>query len=130
MGVKSEPLSWELLDFWRASGLEAGPIIPGTLVVSRDKEGAIDGFAAIGNHPDAMVKLTIEPLVAKSGPIALKVIDCLESLLLAKGMPGYAFYVEKGSKWLKQIERLAKEGIFHKLGDDESHVWYARKFRE
>lgn len=129
MSVKSEPLTWEVLHFWEESGLEFGPTLPGTTVVSRDKQGNIDGFAAIGNHPDTLVKLMIEPLVAKSGPIAVRVIDCLEELLIKRGMPGYAFYVSKeDTPWRKQIERLVNEGIFHRLGEDETHAWYARKF--
>lgn len=126
--VSVEPLTWEVLNFWRASGLEFGPTVRGTTVVSRDANDRINGFAAIGDHPDAALKLLIEPLVAKSGSVAIAVVDYLESLLIQKGMPGYSFYVAPGTRWFKQVERLEKLGVFHRLGADERYVWFARKF--
>lgn len=130
MTIRVEHLTWEVLDYWKASGLPFGPTIPGTTVVARNKQGEITGFAAIGNHPDAPVKLLIEPLVASSGTIAVAVIDTLEEVLISKGMPGYGFYVDKTHPWLKQIRRLHTQGIFHKLGETEDREWYCRRFSD
>lgn len=129
MSIAREPLTWEVLDFWRETGLPLGPIIHSTLVVSRDAEGAVDGFAAIGNT-DSPVKLLIEPLAAKNAKIAVAIVDELEKLLMERGMPGYAFYIAKDAKpaWARTIRRLCADGVFHKLGESETHHWYARKF--
>lgn len=128
MTVRVEPLTWEVLDYWKASGLPYGPTITGTSVVSRSREGNINGFAVIGNHPDAQVKLLIEPLIADNGKIAVRVIDKLEELLISKGIPGYGFYVAKDHPWLRQVRRLEKMGIMHRLGETEDCEWFCRKF--
>lgn len=130
MSAKSEPLSWEVLDYWKASGLPFSPSLPGSTVVYRDKEKNIKGFVAIGNRQDTALKFVLEPLIADSGPIALKLVDCLEKWMLSVGLPGYVFFVDTNIEWREQIERLVELEVFKSLGKQKNGTcWYGRKFR-
>lgn len=131
MPAKSEPLSWEILDYWRASGLPFVASIPGSTVVYRDTKGEVKGLAALGNRQDTALSFIIEPLIADTGPIAVKVIDCLEHWMLEHKLPGYVFYVDDDNeKYRAVIEKLVAQGVFTRLGKTKSGKahWYARKF--
>lgn len=131
MAAKSEPLSWEVLDYWRASGLPFTSPVPGSTVVYRSTTGQVKGFAAIGNRQDTALSFILEPLIADSGPIAVKVIDCLEHWMLERNLPGYVFFVDDGNEnYLGVIEKLTAQGVFTRLGKTQSGKahWYARKF--
>ncbi len=131
MAAKSEPLSWEVLDYWKASGLPFSASVPGATVVYRKADGSVGGIAALSNRQDTALSLVLEPLVADSGPIAVKVIDCLEAWMISKGLPGYVFWVDDDNEsYRKVIEKLTEQGIFKRLGKTQSGKahWYGRKF--
>lgn len=131
--IKSERISWEVLDFWRASGMPICLIRPGSLFVARNKEGAIQGIVALGaERPlDAFV---VEPLISETGLIGQRLLDALEKHLVTVGAPGYLFCIDETATpaHRKGVDRMVEKGIFHLLGvDEESQAsWYARRFQD
>lgn len=133
MSIKHERLTWELLDYWRASGLPLTAIQPQTLLVSRTK-GQIAGFVALGAErpPGTFV---IEPLIADNGLIGERLVNALERLLIKTGAPGYFFYTDTSTPetHMRAVGRLAEKGIYRRLGDDQlaaGVTWYARRFAD
>lgn len=133
MAAKSEPLSWEVLDYWKASGLPFCASIPSSTIVYRGSKGEVKGFCALSNRQDTAMRLVIEPLIADSGPIAIKVIDCLEQWMIANRLPGYVFYIEEDNeRYHGVIKKLVADGLFTSLGPTKRGngkvFWYGRKF--
>lgn len=131
MSVKSEPLSWEVLDYWKASGLSFSASVPGSTFVSRDKAGKVNGFVALSNRQDTALRLILEPLIADNGPIVVRLVDKLEAWMIKLGLPGYVFFADPADlKWAKQLTRMVELGIFVRLGEQKSGpVWYGRRFK-
>jgi hypothetical protein len=127
--IANEPLSWELLDYWKASGLPPCSVRAAPIVVAR-REEKIVGFAALGRDPGAGYGAVIEPLVSNTFHVGVKVLDEMERLLWSAGVRRYAVYLNEYTKkdWQKQVERV---GLFERLGQDESGaMWYARSINE
>lgn len=127
MTVQNEPLSWELVDFWRKHGEEhlcAVDELP--IVVARDAGGRIRGFAALRSSqtgvPDRAI---VEPVVATTLHTALAVMDEMEKLLREAGYLGYIFYTTDQSPagFAEQVRRC---GVFRELSTSRDVCWFTR----
>lgn len=125
LNIGHEPLSWELLDFWKASGLPPCAVRAAPIVVARRNEKIV-GFAALGREPENGYAAVIEPLIASSFHVGVKIMDEMEKLLWSVGIKRYAFYTNEYThkNWRNAV---ATSEVVTKLGEDESGaIWYSR----
>lgn len=122
--VMQEPLSWELLRYWKRTHGEEGPqcVRPAPIFVARCK-GRVRGFAALGANPIYSFPV-IEPLFADNFRVCMKLVDAMESFLTKAGFPYHLFWVdpEKNYAFLRIVERAALGERL--MVDDLGRVWF------
>ena len=129
MTVQIEPLTWEVLDYWKASGLPYGDVHPNPMFISRKDDGSINGLLALSRDSSIRV-VVVAPLIAARGATMFKLVDALEKVLAEKGLYRYSFYLNASSPdyYIKQVKELAADGVLQYLGtSDTGAEWYERQ---
>ncbi len=128
MSIEIEPVTWEIVDYWKASGLLFGHVRPVPFFVSRDDEGKVQGVLGLLDTPEIRT-IIIGPLIAKNGTIGLSLIGAMEKILASYGMYRYSFYIDKYTPehWSNRVRSFTDKGIFEYLGISETGAhWYER----
>lgn len=120
-----EPLSWDVLDYWRAKHPDDGPscMRPAPIIVAR-RDGRVVGFGALGaNISEEWPGPIIRPLFADNIWIGLRILRALEDEIELQGEACYYFYT-KGIL----VQEAIRMGRWTRLMDDEhGRTWFSRE---